>query len=284
MARIVCVHGIGQQFEGEETLLKEWVPGLRDGVQRAGMTPPLNEDIKMAFYGDLFRRKDTRSISIPPYDEHNVTEEWEREMINLWWTEAARVNDSVPGPEEKTRLRTPRTIQRALNALSQSEFFADLALKAFIADLKQVYAYLHEERTRSDAQHRVEQVVDEETRVVVGYSLGSVVAYEALAAHPEWTIDTFVTLGSPLGIQNLVFDRLLPQPENGLGIWPEGLDRWVNVADHGDVVALVKDLASRFGARVQDHMVYNGSRAHQVGRYLTAEETGAAISQTLNDA
>ena len=91
----------------------------------------------MAFYGDLFRRKG-RASSIPPYDEHDITEKWEQAMLELWCIEAARIDDAIPGPGEKTRARTPETIQLALNALSHSQFFANLALKVFIADLKQV--------------------------------------------------------------------------------------------------------------------------------------------------
>lgn len=279
MALIVCAHGIGQQFEGEKRLLKEWIPALQDGTQRVGSEPPAEEDINMAFYGDLFRRRGARAAGIPPYDEHDINKDWEKEMLELWWTEAAQTDDVVPGPEAEARLRTPRPIQSALNALSQSRFFAGLALRVFIADLKQVYAYLHDEQIRAKAQRRVEQAVTSETRVVIGHSLGSVVAYEALVAHPQWSVHTFVTLGSPLGIRNLIFDRLIPPPNDGVGVWPGRVSRWVNVADHGDIVALVKDLASRFGVRVQDHLVYNGSHAHDVSRYLTAEETGAGIVQ-----
>src|SRR5207249_10502663 len=67
---------------------------------------------------------------------------------------------------------------------------------------------------------RSEERISPATRVVIGHSLGSIVAYEALCKHPEWQIDTFVTLGSPLGIQRLVFDALVPRPEGGHGAWP----------------------------------------------------------------
>lgn len=91
-----------------------------------------------------------------------------------------------------------------------------------------------------------------------------------------------VTLGSPLGIANLVFDRLQPPPVTGLGAWPgaEGLV-WTNVADAGDVVALVKDLRPRFGEHVRNVVVHNGAKAHSVVPYLTDRLTGAAIAAGL---
>ena len=64
----------------------------------------------MAFYGDLFREKGTKSISIPPYDENDVTEEWEKELLQAWWVEGARIDQNVPGPEAQTKLCTPRVV------------------------------------------------------------------------------------------------------------------------------------------------------------------------------
>ena len=55
----------------------------------------------------------------------------------------------------------------------------------------------------------------------------------------------------------------------------------MNVADAGDVVALVKDLRPLFGGRVACYLVHNGSHAHDVRPYLTAAETGAAIAAGL---
>ena len=50
-----------------------------------------------------------------------------------------------------------------------------------------------------EVQRRVAEAVRPDTRIIVAHSLGTFVTYNALVAHPEWEIDTFVTLGSPLG-------------------------------------------------------------------------------------
>jgi hypothetical protein len=235
-----------------------------------------------AFYGDLFRPPGTKAVGIPPYDANDVTDDWEKELLEAWWREAAAVEEEVPGPEARTKVvRTPHFVQRALNALSQSRFFAGIAERAFIFDLKQVRSYLHDQATRQAVRERVEQVVDPETRVIVGHSLGSVVAYEVLCAHPEWPVRTLVTLGSPLGIRNLIFDLLEPKPQNEVGTWPGSVQSWINIADGGDIVALVKDLRPRFGEKVESHLIYNGATAHDIKAYLTAKETGNAIATGL---
>lgn len=112
------------------------------------------------------------------------------------------------------------------------------------------------------------------------------VAYEVLCALPKSTVQTFVTLGSPLGLPNLVFDRLQPKPRtHGDGIrghWPGPVRAWTNIADKGDVVAAVEDLRPLFGDKMRQIRVHNGSHAHDMRPYLTERITGAAIVAGLN--
>jgi hypothetical protein len=121
-----------------------------------------------------------------------------------------------------------------------------------------------------------------------------VVAYEALHAldasdtseGPKngrgQRVRALVTLGSPLGIRNLIFDRLQPPPDGGRGAWPGGPGLvWTNVVDAGDVVALVKDLRPAFGDQLNGYVVHNGAHAHDARAYLTDPLTGAAIAAGL---
>jgi len=202
MPSVVGVHGIAQQFKGPNVLRTEWLPALRDGLWTAGIEFKNNNEFVCAFYGDLFRQPGTKTVGILHYDTNDVTDDWEKELLDAWWREAAAVEKGVPSPEAETKaIRTPRLVQRALNALSGSRFFAGIAERALIFDLKHVRSYLHDQAIRQAVRERVEQAVDPETRVMVGHSLGSVVAYEVLCAHSEWPVRTLVTLGSPLGIR-----------------------------------------------------------------------------------
>ena len=107
--------------------------------------------------------------------------------------------------------------------------------------LRQVRQFLHDPDIKARVLARVDGAITTDTRVVVAHSLGSIVAYKALCRDTNWNVDTLVTLGSPLGIRKLIFDVLTPKPVGGVGAWPR-VRRWVNVADEGDIVALVKDL------------------------------------------
>jgi hypothetical protein len=280
MARVVGVHGIAQQVKGPEVLAASWVPALRDGVTLSGSVPPEPSDVAIAFYGDVFRTPGAKALGEPNYTAEDVQDPLERELLELWWAEAARTDSAVTGPDEKTKLRTPLVVQRALNALSQSKFFAGPGERLIIPLIKQVHAYLTDDRIHEAVQERLCEAVESDTAVLVGHSLGSVVAYEAVCAHPEWPV-SLVTMGCPLGIRNIVFDRLRPAPVNERGVFPVGVRSWTNVADLGDVVALVKSLRPLFGDGVTDALVNNGAKAHDVSPYLTAVETGRVIASAL---
>lgn len=289
MARVVCVHGIGQQHKGEEMLRGEWAPALRDGIRRSGVTatdPLGDEDIGCVFYGDLFRPPGRLLGPGDPWLAAEDATEFDQELLLSWWRAAAESDPHVVHPDARTLARAPGSVQAALRALSRSAFFAGLTERVMLFDLQQVRRYTTDHGIRRAVQDRVVAAVDEDTRVMVGHSLGSVVAYEAMCANSEWPVRALVTLGSPLGIRNLIFDRLLPAPRAAksgqpTGAWPGGAETWTNVADAGDVVALAKDLRPLFGPKVACYLVDNGSHAHAIQPYLTAAETGAAIATGL---
>lgn len=290
MAAIVIVHGIGKQYLGPHTLHTSVAPALCDGVRLAGGPPLTPDDVATAFYGHLFRPQgSTVTKGEPLPDPRQPPDPYDLELLLAWWTEAVRLEpERVPPPftSRTTKAPTPYTVQRALHALTRSRFLARAGDRFLLGVLRQVRRYLTEPDLRARVQASVATAVGPDTRVIVGHSLGSVVAYEALVAHPEWPVRTLVTIGSPLGIPHLVFDRLTPRPTDGRGHWPAGIEHWTNLCDRRDVVALAKRLGLLFdddrrGLRIRDVLVDNGWQAHALAHHLTAAETGAAVAAGL---
>ncbi|MDH2426358.1 hypothetical protein [Sphaerisporangium sp. TRM90804] len=274
MAAIVVIHGISQQLRGGYTLRDRLLASLRDGMALAGGAPgvPGDADVEFAAYGSLFRPPAEMLAPVPYYDDRDL-DDYEQELLLALWRRAAVVDPKVVSPDDEVLARPPRWALRALAALSRSRFLTRVAEHVFIGDLKQVRAYFHDPEIRTAAQGALEAKITEDTRVVVAHSLGSVVAYETLCAHPEWPVRTLVTLGSPLGVPNLIYHRLLPTP----GAWPGPITAWTNIADTGDVVAMVEDLRPLFGDRIEQIRVHNGAHAHDLRPYLTERLTGRAI-------
>jgi hypothetical protein len=152
-----------------------------------------------------------------------------------------------------------------------------------VGALKQVRWYLTDPETRDAVRRRLSSLITPQTRLVIGHSLGSVVAYEVLCRMELPIAPAFITLGSPLGLPNLVFDRLDPAPIDKRGFWPGSTTTWTNIAAENDIVAAVKRLAPLFAGSVNDVSVNNEAKAHEVRPYLTARETGTAVLMALYD-
>jgi hypothetical protein len=105
-----------------------------------------------------------------------------------------------------------------------------------------------------------------------------VVAYEA-AQRLNAPLPLLITLGSPLGLRTVVYDRVVPQPPS----YPPHVRHWVNIADRNDLVAAEPDLRPMFGqiptGAVFDGgwTVHNGAKPHQAEFYLTKQQVGGPI-------
>lgn len=280
MSKVLAIHGIGQQFKGDAVIHDEWWPYLLSGVNIAGgVLNPL--DLVCPFYGDLFRNRDHLSAD-SIYHPENMNKE-EILLLEKLWEEAAKTEPGkVPSKsdfEGEFLSSTPQWIQRGLNSLSRSKFFVGLSQNMMMGDLRQVVSYMNNKDIHDAIINRILEKLNTDVRVVIGHSLGSVVAYESLF-RKDHNVKCFITLGSPLGIRNLIFDKLMPKPANDQGIFPP-VDSWLNVADIGDVVALNKTLRELFGPKVKDVIVNNGSNAHSGQYYLSTAQVGEIITQNL---
>lgn len=289
MPEIVGIHGIAQQYRGPYQLADVWFTGICDGLFAAGNHDTARalsqEDVWVAFFGDLFRPPGTMAATGPAYSACDIRPGPERDLLAALY-DAAVASDPALGAPVGALGAGMVSVEFMLARLARSKTFAKVAQRAFIKDLKQVTAFLADPAAKQAVLGRVREQVGADTRVLIGHSLGSVVAYEYLCQSQQGSVELLVTAGSPLGIPNVVFDKLTPSPVAGAGAWPGGVAKWVNVADRDDIVALRKDLAPLFpgtapGVRVIDRLVDNGDEPHAIGRYLSAAQTGSAIGDVL---
>ncbi len=250
MATIVGVHGAFHQLWGPLEVGNRWTPAIRDGLWHAGrdIDPA---DVDMAFYGDIFR---------------------------------ANVDDGRPSDEELLEIARDAGLTEVIEELAGPDGLEVIASAVGKQSLRQMInqlgRYFADDDLRARVQGRLEAVIDDDTRIVVAHSMGTVVAYEALAAHPDWPVRTLLTIGSPLG-SDWVFHGLRPAPTAGEGAWPGSITAWVNVASVGDRAVEEPELAKLFGDGVTDLGVDNGHRAHDAEPYLNAAVTGRALAAAL---
>lgn len=250
VAEIVGVHGAFHQFWGPNQLRSRWLPAVRDGLARAGRSVK-GREVAVAFYGDLFR---------PTAESGRVTDE---EVSRI--AAGAGLLDFLEDRFGEASLET---------------LYDEMGREHLRQIIAQLGRYFQDDDIRRRVQERLESAIDGSTRVVVAHSMGSVVAYEALLAHPEWGVDTFVTLGSPIAGE---FNRTKLRPPvtgEGTGAWPH-VRRWVNVQAVGDTVIRTTDTARWFPG-VEDVEVDNGPDAHRAEPYLNAAVTGRAVAEGLS--
>lgn len=280
-AQVVGVHGVAQQQLGRKQLLRDWGPALADGIELAFGGPVADPLLDLAFYGNVFLSR-ARTATAGTTTKGADSAELEDDLAGLSETEVAELLD-VAGeavtaeevaaaaalPPDKAYLRMPKPVQAVLRALDAR--FGAAAGVLYLGVLRQVRRYLVVPDLKAEVDDLTDRTITLSCRVLIGHSLGSVVAWEYLRRHPEHHVDLFLTLGSPLGLR-MVRTRL---PHSVFGP-SRNIGRWVNVRDPRDPVACAGDLV-RLWPGVHDRHVDNGGDAHSVARYLSKIETGSAI-------
>ncbi|HEX2418016.1 MAG TPA: hypothetical protein VHJ83_07825 [Micromonosporaceae bacterium] len=282
MTVLVGVHGIRQQQRGRHQLQGPWSLAVADGLERASGTAVAVPDLDIAFYGDLVwprggdghkaRQPDLNVLNDFDEDELDDLESSARELVTTEELAAAR-----DAPASKAYTRTPGPLRWLMAALERK--FGAAAVVLFVGELRQVRRYLRDHQIKQDVDARVRKAVADDCRVLIGHSLGSVVAFEYVRQNPDHRLDLLLTLGSPLGLR-MVRDRMAgPSHGSGMSV-PANPTRWMNVRDVHDPVACAGDLATWWPGVVDQH-VNNQGDAHNAERYLSKRPTGQAILEAV---
>lgn len=287
MAKILIIHGIANQYLGENELRQAWHPALCDGLALAGCKDrPTIDQCFCPFYGALFRPVGHLSLT-HTVDETDVDNASATEVALLTevWKAAALTDAAVPQSIDSgsSLARYPRIAEKLLAALAKSSYLTGYLPLRLFGDLKQVDLYMNDRDMHECILGKVLDHLGPDTALVIGHSLGSVIAYEAVSRQPA-NVRALITIGSPLGIRNVVFDKLTPAPSlhgSGLGQWPGKVSEWTNIAARGDIVAAQKQLAPFFGSKVNDVIIDSGWDAHSSTRYLNSVEAGRAVARAL---
>ncbi|MCQ4211665.1 GPI inositol-deacylase [Streptomyces longispororuber] len=286
---VLAVHGVGNSFgrgvlgerleERRRLQAAAWARHLAGGLGIA----PERLDLDFAYYAD----KLATHAGPPPQGEDDggpLTDPLAQELMEEW---AATLGmNRLPA---QGHLTLP---VRQLAAWLARRFDLDEGrLRVFVRLLfTEVTTYLRavdaEERIAARAEVAA-RIARHRPRVVVAHSLGSVVAYEALHLAPDAGVELFLTLGSPLALPKVVFDRLDPAPAGApaptRGVRPPGAARWVNIADPGDPVAVPPGLAAAFDGLDLDltDTVHPLFGFHHAKNYLGCAGTAATLAPFL---
>lgn len=266
---ILGVHGVGNYDESasDDDRVTAWSGHLRSGF---GAGPVPEFDLAVAYYAPalhLARRQGEGVLDDLSDDEQRA----------VWaWLEAQGL------PEAAIQGRGTKPLRQWLEWFARKfDLDSRLAEKFVMRFFPEVCTYLDPRHAdlRAQARQIVAQAIeDHQPQVILAHSLGSIVTYEVLWQNPEQQVDLLVTLGSPLAMPTVVYDRLDPSPRDRPARKPPGVARWVNIADPGDVVSILRPIGRYFEGVDQDlDPSIHVADCHFARHYLSSPTLAAVI-------
>jgi hypothetical protein len=304
--RLLLVHGIAQQGRSATILKDEWIGALTDGLRAVGIEPA-NFNAFVPFFGDelvrLVGEYGERSPDRDKFFEEAAAELAAGDALAPGQRpeagEGARRElgpyENIPGDfgdrGGEMGAALPEPARKALRLLDHKFPDAtDWSLRHF---LNVVYVYMSSPEVRREIDQSVLKVLDgdeHEPILLVGHSLGSVIAYNIMQERPLLPWRGFVTVGSPLGIHAIA--NRLPHYEPRIpalkSTWKEYYPAaWLNAFDPRDIVAL-NPLLPPYWAPANAilnlaHVNNFTPNRHGIRGYLSDRKIAAAINAALKN-
>lgn len=297
---IIGIHGLGNK-PPEKLLRSWWLESIREGLVKAGLGRP-DITFDLAYWADV--------IHPTPLDPF-ITDKDDPLFLDEHYTPGglgkkgegsslmADVLEYIEGQVDRIFLNDDMSIN--------FRNVTDKVINHFFSDLETYYvdncrsAIDRDCSAREAIQHRLLSKLEQYRGyriLLIAHSMGSIVAYDVLSEMSgESPVNTFITIGSPLGFPVIVGRISAARKSRGLGILqpsvPECItERWLNISDIRDRIALDHTLADDYlengrGLRVRDKYVYNdyemngGPNPHKSFGYLRTPEMVDVIAEFL---
>jgi hypothetical protein len=238
--RLLLVHGRSQGGKDPIKLKSEWLDALSKGLKKAGLALPTDIEIDFPFYGDRLDEF-ARQFELPAdpaimpkgspvFDEF---QEFRRQIADemrarVGITDAQIRAEMGPVPATEKGIENWGWVQAIVRLLDRK--FTGVSQTTIEVFLRDVFLYVKRRVVRNAIDTIVADTVRPDTTIVIGHSLGTVVAYNVLGAAAR-KIPLYVTVGSPLGIR-AIRQTLAPISN------PVGSKGWYNAYDAHDIVSL----------------------------------------------
>lgn len=295
---IIGIHGLGNK--PPKTLLEQWWKlALTEGLKNNNYNAVLPE-FKMVYWADIIHEKPLSESEEDTESPYYIHEKYTEAPADFQVT------------EHSTRKKVLDFLGKQLNRIFLNDdftlnysFITDTIVDKYFKDLELYYqgsctsADGHTCKMNDLIKKRLLNVLEEHSKddiMLIGHSMGSIIAYDVLAfTTPHIRINTFITMGSPLGLPVVISKIAAEQKQRGVKdhimTTPSCITKaWFNFSDILDKVAFNYKLSDDFtgnihGIKPADFMVFNNyeinglSNPHKSFGYLRTPE----FSRILND-
>lgn len=296
---IIGIHGMGNKPE-QEQLQKWWKKAIKEGL--SGVLGLGFFRFKLVYWASVLHAQ--------PLQKNEQDED-----SPLYLKEP--YSKKLSAPEELPR-RTPFRIKLRKHINDQLDrilleedgslnfsMLTDFILQKFFHDVDAYYNNSADNSDRTMPREAICRLLSKTLKkyrnrdiMLIAHSMGTIIAWDVLTRYvPDIKIDTFVTIGSPLGIpivKSKILKETPPSEREKLQLkTPENIvSKWYNLSDFEDRVALSYDLREDFlvnsrGVLPQDVFVENNYQykgepnPHKSYGYLRCREMAEIISGFL---
>ena len=270
--RVVLVHGRAASMETPVPFEAEWVAAARYGLKRVEYEHWECVRISMPFYGGIWRPDDL--VDPPVFDPGRGR------------GEGVEVTFDLPD--------FGRAIEGFFEWVDRRTGGSGLVLDWILNDTRE-YLEKRDLRERTD-QEAIDACQGDAEPVLVGFSMGSLVAYHLLVhASKDFRVKSFISCGSPMG-DRAFRDRLARISPDGKLSFPGCLLMWANIWNDDDPATQEFELSKHYerkgkgrGVQAQETRgrepgALNPAAAHNPLDYLSSKALGSALKTALEAA
>jgi hypothetical protein len=297
---IIGIHGLGNK-PSKELLTKWWRCSIREGLSGIGKYI-FNPKLEIVYWADILYDKPLDENIINPKDLYYLDDKYVPAPKNY-----------VPEKHE-TREKVLGFIEKQIDKLFLNKdlsvnysFISDYIIRKYFKDLDIYYNSGQIDKDgnnycpRELIRKRLSDVLDKHKNdeiFLITHSMGTIVAYDVLALKLTGSkVNTFVTIGSPLGIP-AVISKVAAEYKNNFHdsfkpTTPASVTKyWYNFSDLEDKVAMNYNLADDYEANeagiktvdfiVCNNYVLNGEKnPHKIYGYLRTPEFSKVLFEFL---
>ncbi len=298
---IIGIHGLGNKPD-KRTLKDWWEISMMEGLEAAGLKARLPE-FEMVYWADIMHKAPLDKNVDNPDSQYYIDEVYKPSPKNF------------DPAEKKIHKKLLRFLGNQINKIFLNEdftlnysFIADFIVRKYFQSLEIYYNEECKEKHAGDCKvkelikQRLADVLEKHKNneiMLVCHSMGSIIAYDVMSfLSPSVKINSFITIGSPLGLP-LIVSKIAAQykkKEKGKKdmITPPGVyGKWHNFYDVLDRISLNHKLCARYranshGVKPADYEVINDyhnqegvHNPHKSYGYLRCREFTTALNDFL---
>jgi hypothetical protein len=272
---IIGIHGLANK-PPEPELSQWWQDAIKEGLAKNEKVIDPEFDFEMVYWADQLYKNPLHNDIDFSFDQlYNDEPYVEAEKGTL----KSKRDGFLAALAARSFDLTGATLDR-LKAQFGFDALADAFLGKLLRDLNLYYQNQKKQASLRDTLKQRLLANEGRKIMLVAHSMGTIIAYDVMTllgqSNPDYKIDHFVTIGSPLGLPHVkgkIIEEFIHRgPESDRVRTPSVVkERWVNFADRKDPVALDVHIADDYGKNgsdilCEDDLVNNDYRIKKTGK------------------